>query len=154
MNTPETLTGRETMDSLKVHPDTVEHPRAMSLRLAIKEVSIAGDFAEFGVYKGRAAYRIESHMKGDRKLHLFDSFEGLPEDWTNNRKAGTFKLSPDEIPSFNPERVILHKGWFKDPCPPGRARPQRLSPSFTWSTRSSTSTISSAKARSCCSTNT
>jgi hypothetical protein len=37
-----------------------------------------GDFAEFGVYKGGSA-RMLAEVKGDRRLWLFDTFEGMPE---------------------------------------------------------------------------
>jgi hypothetical protein len=36
-----------------------------------------GDFAEFGVYRGGSA-RMLAEVKGDRKLWLFDTFEGMP----------------------------------------------------------------------------
>lgn len=37
-----------------------------------------GDFAECGVYKGGTA-RILAEIQPDRPLHLFDTFEGMPE---------------------------------------------------------------------------
>jgi len=109
--------GREIVDSLPVHPLAAERPRMGSLKAAIAAVSIPGDFAEFGVYRGRGANMIESLMTGKRKLHLFDSFEGLPENWTKNKVAGTFRLAAGEIPEFDSERVLVHKGWFKDTVP-------------------------------------
>lgn len=39
---------------------------------------LSGDIAEVGVYRGGSA-AIMAHFKGDRFLHLFDTFEGLPE---------------------------------------------------------------------------
>jgi Macrocin-O-methyltransferase (TylF) len=109
---------RELKESLKVYPEAPgERPRIASVRGAVSEVNIQGDYAQFGVFRGKTARYIESLMTGDRKLHLFDSFEGLPEDWTKNKKAGFFALSPDEIPTFDPERVVVHKGWFKDTVP-------------------------------------
>ncbi len=38
---------------------------------------LEGDFAEFGVYEGCSA-RLLCEVKGDRPLHLFDTFGGLP----------------------------------------------------------------------------
>src|SRR5215469_12251142 len=101
----------------KVHVPAIDNPRAASIYLAIGEVTLAGDYAEFGVYRGGSARLIHALMFGDRKLHLFDSFEGLPEDWTDSKKAGSFKLGPDEIPNFNSRRTVVHKGWFKDTVP-------------------------------------
>ena len=106
------------MNSLrKVHIPAIDNPRSTSIYLAIGEVTLAGDYAEFGVYRGGSARFIHTLMFGDRKLHLFDSFEGLPEDWTDAKKAGTFKLASDEIPNFNPRRTVVHKGWFKNTVP-------------------------------------
>lgn len=39
---------------------------------------LEGDFAEVGVYKGGSALII-SKVKGDKTLHLFDTFTGLPK---------------------------------------------------------------------------
>ena len=39
--------------------------------------ALDGDFAEFGVYQGCSA-RLLCEVKGDRPLHLFDTFGGLP----------------------------------------------------------------------------
>lgn len=66
------------------------------------------DCAEFGVYKGTTARYISQHCNG-RKLFLFDSFEGLPEDWNKHFKKGDFKLK--KIPRL-PKYAILYKGWF------------------------------------------
>lgn len=106
------------MRALRVHPDAdSEHPRGDAVRAALGEVAIGGDFAQFGVYRGKTARIIEKLMEGDRKLHLFDSFEGLPEDWMKRKPAGTFKIEQDEIPVFSSPRVVMHKGWFKDTVP-------------------------------------
>ena len=106
------------MNSLrKVHVPAIDNPRAISVYMAIGEVTLTGDYAEFGVYRGGCARLIHALMFGDRKLHLFDSFEGLPDDWTESKKAGAFRLEPDQIPTFNSRRAVLHKGWFKDTVP-------------------------------------
>jgi Macrocin-O-methyltransferase (TylF) len=112
-----TASGREIMKSLRVHDDARERPRKGSVLAAIHEVSTEGDYAQFGVFRGATARFIESHMTGARKLHLFDSFEGLPEDWIEGKEKGAFRLDPDRIPTFDSERVVVHKGWFKDTVP-------------------------------------
>ena len=38
-----------------------------------------GDFAEVGVYQGGSA-RVICEAKGSKRLRLFDTFSGLPED--------------------------------------------------------------------------
>ena len=66
------------------------------------------DCAEFGVYKGTTA-RYIANSCGKRNLYLFDSFEGLPQDWDKNYKKGDFRLK--KMPNL-PHRAIIYKGWF------------------------------------------
>lgn len=113
----ELRSGREILDSLPIHGATHGKRRGGAVRAALTEVRLPGDFAQFGVYKGGTARKIEAEMTGDRKLHLFDSFEGLPEDWTRKKPAGAFKLEAEDIPVFDSNRVVVHKGWFKDTVP-------------------------------------
>jgi hypothetical protein len=47
--------------------------------LAKTQSALAGDMAEVGVYEGATA-RLICEAKGDRTLHLFDTFCGLPPD--------------------------------------------------------------------------
>ena len=110
--------GKEVMNDLPTKKlPAFEAPRVTSIYGAFGEISLPGDFAEFGVHRGGSARLIDALMTGERRLHLFDSFEGLPEDWNTNRKKGSFKLSEDEIPKFNRKRVSIYKGWFKDTVP-------------------------------------
>lgn len=109
--------GREILDSLPVHEKAIEQPRRGAVAAAVGEVTVEGDFAQFGVYRGNTARIIESLMTGERKLHLFDSFEGLPEDWTKAKGKGAFRLSDEDIPIFDSPRAVMHKGWFKDTVP-------------------------------------
>ena len=64
--------------------------------------------AEFGVYKGTTARYIADNC-GYRQLYLFDSFEGLPQNWDRNYKKGDFKLK--RMPNL-PSKAIIYKGWF------------------------------------------
>lgn len=47
-----------------------------------------GDMAEVGVYRGGSA-KLICEAKGDRKLHLFDTFEGLPQVSNKDTHFGT-----------------------------------------------------------------
>ena len=67
------------------------------------------DCAEFGVYKGKTAKYISKET--ERTIFLFDSFDGLPEDWNNNFKKGDFRLK--QVPNL-PANSKLYKGLFKD----------------------------------------
>ena len=117
--------GHDTLNSLKIVHDDEFHRdedkyysyKIISLDAATREVSISGDFAQFGVYRGRCARRILRYLPKNSSLHLFDSFEGLPEDWIGSFKKGTFALPEEEIPVFNDKRVKIHKGWFTDSLP-------------------------------------
>jgi len=70
-----------------------------------------GAWAEFGVWKGDSARYLLTLMPTNSKLHLFDSFEGLPTDWIPGYPAGIFACSP---PVILDERVRMHIGLFSD----------------------------------------
>jgi hypothetical protein len=72
--------------------------------------SKGGIFAQFGVYKGESAKWILESNKCE-ELYLYDSFEGLPEDWNNKFKKGHFKC---DIPNFEDNRVIIYEGLFNE----------------------------------------
>jgi hypothetical protein len=117
----------------------------------IYDAGVEGDIAEFGTMTGTTAYVLARTMRhydvrqrtfgadGDRRyapktLHLFDSFEGLPEAtaeqdlrnahvasgvWGKGRCLG---LTAGELAGvcsrFVPaDRVRMHKGWFADTLP-------------------------------------
>lgn len=46
-------------------------------------------------------------------VHGFDSFQGLPEDWTHDRPAGTFSTAGTP-PADLPANAALHIGMFDD----------------------------------------
>jgi hypothetical protein len=73
-----------------------------------------GMILEFGVFKGRTITRI---AKGtNQTVYGFDSFEGLPEDWSGwKHPAGYFSLG-GQAPSV-PKNVTLIKGWFDTALP-------------------------------------
>jgi hypothetical protein len=66
-------------------------------------------YGEFGVYKGESANWLLGI--GCEKLYLYDSFDGLPSDWSSKFKKGHFKC---DTPTFNDERVVLVKGYFEN----------------------------------------
>ena len=74
----------------------------------------AGAVLEFGVADGGSIAEIAAVYKGT--VHGFDSFEGLPEDWSGHTEAaGTFDRG-GSLPKV-PKNVELHKGWFSDTLP-------------------------------------
>ena len=91
--------------------------KRISLDKVRSEIRIAGDFAEFGVWKGRCARWILEFLPEDSKLHLFDSFEGLPEHWVGHFSKGHFAVYKQRSPRFDDPRVRVVKGWFSESLP-------------------------------------
>ncbi|OHB57731.1 MAG: hypothetical protein A2173_03795 [Planctomycetes bacterium RBG_13_44_8b] len=86
---------------------------------------IEGDMVECGVYAGAQcaamALAVQKHQD-KRKIHLFDSFEGIPQAGPNDDPclSGESVSSIENTQHFmklwgiDPERLVYHKGWFKD----------------------------------------
>jgi O-methyltransferase len=74
---------------------------------------IPGDLAEAGVYKGTTAALMLS-ASHDKKIHLFDTFEGLP-DSENQFKMGGWAGSLGEVRrnlDAWSDRTVFHSGFF------------------------------------------
>jgi len=99
--------------------------RAELLDYALAQCAVQGLVLEFGVFRGDSLQMIAKRCAQD--VHGFDSFEGLPEDWTDGREKGRFSLG-GEPPPIKAPNAVLHKGWFQDTLPaflaahPGPAR--------------------------------
>lgn len=90
---------------------------------------IPREFVELGVYKGYRA-RLIHHYAPERKLHLFDTFEGFPEKSmiADKEKANnpiSKKLFSDtsveqveKLISPQNEHVKFHVGYFPETIPP------------------------------------
>jgi hypothetical protein len=86
---------------------------------AAAATKLAGDFAEVGVYRGGSA-KIICEVKGQRPLHLFDTFEGLPStgeyDWSF--EASQYAESLAEVKGYLEEgkypNVFFYKGLFPE----------------------------------------
>jgi predicted O-methyltransferase YrrM len=98
---------REAMPGARTFPDpsaTLAHALGLAPR--------GGMALEFGVYTG-TTLRAIAEARGDGRVHGFDSFQGLPEDWRAGFATGTFAVTePPEVPGA--ELVI---GWFADTLP-------------------------------------
>ncbi|MFQ5954483.1 MAG: tetratricopeptide repeat protein [Kiloniellales bacterium] len=83
-----------------------------------------GLYLEFGVYRGKSITFLAGLTR--RTLHGFDSFIGIPDDWTDDSPRGAYDAG-GELPRV-PANVRLHQGWFADSLPrfledhPGPAR--------------------------------
>ena len=88
---------------------------------------IEGEFAELGVYRGNTA-RLMHKYAPERKLHLFDTFEGFSERGASAEKRQTgdavsesqfSNTSVEGVKEFiDPNaNVTIYKGYFPDSAP-------------------------------------
>ena len=115
--------GRPLRIDLTDSPDFV---RFSSLELAADEIcsrGIQGEVAELGVYRGNFARKINEAFP-DRKLYLFDTFEGFAAkdarvDQEKGLSSGEQDFSETSAPFVlkrmpHPENCIVRKGIFPD----------------------------------------
>ncbi len=77
-----------------------------------------GAFAEVGVYEGSSA-RTTCEVKGDKELHLFDTFEGLPKSVEQDRgihRESQYACSLESVQKYleDYQDVFFYKGLFPD----------------------------------------
>jgi Macrocin-O-methyltransferase (TylF) len=88
--------------------------REALLEFALNQCTVEGLVMEFGVFRGDSLREIARRVKQD--VHGFDSFEGLPEDWTYFQKQGRFSLD-GQVPNFSEPNVRVRRGWFDQTLP-------------------------------------
>jgi hypothetical protein len=108
-------------DLRKIRAETellLEDIEAYHIYMAVKRTAkVPGDIAEVGVYRGGSA-KIICSAKGDRHLHLFDTFEGLPKveeiDMVWPFYEGKFAASFESVQAYLKEftNVFFYKGIF------------------------------------------
>lgn len=88
--------------------------------LAKQSLKIPGDFVECGVYQGGTA-RLLAHvlMGSGKKLHLFDTFMGMPladVKWDVHRKGDFYETSLEEVQAVvgHEDMVVFHKGFVPE----------------------------------------
>jgi predicted O-methyltransferase YrrM len=82
----------------------------------LKQKTINGIFAEFGVASGRSINYFSKHLPKNEKIYGFDSFEGLKEDFIGTfYSKGAFSQN-SKLPKVN-SNVVLVKGWFSETIP-------------------------------------
>lgn len=112
--------------ALEAHKFEVEHfadvqafdDQPALVRHTIESVDPRLDtWVELGVATGRSTrdiVRTAAELGRRPRLHAFDSFEGLPEDFIPGVEKGSFATEP---PTFVEENIELHVGWFRDTLP-------------------------------------
>jgi hypothetical protein len=90
--------------------------------LIAKVGNLIGDgevlYMEFGVYRGESIKQWSQLLKNSAsRLHGFDSFEGLPEEWDDHSAAALKKghfSTQGKVPEIADSRVEFFKGWFEN----------------------------------------
>ena len=91
-------------------------------------MQIPGDVVELGCFEGITSILMQktlNQFKAQKKLHVFDSFAGLPkkskEDGEIIFSAGSLKVTKERLinnfKSYSLQLPIIHEGWFKDTLP-------------------------------------
>ncbi|MEL7465997.1 MAG: TylF/MycF/NovP-related O-methyltransferase [Pseudomonadota bacterium] len=93
--------------------------RHQTLDAAVRMADDEGLYVEFGVHTG-GTITSTAKKKPHLKIWGFDSFEGLPENWSGAGKMkGAFSLG-GQMPEV-PDNVTLVKGWFDETIPKWKA---------------------------------
>lgn len=113
-----------------------EHEWIMSIRrklfliqCLLETNNVVGDVVEIGCYKGLNSVLIQTTLNicgSDKSLHLYDSFEGLPE-WTDKDRsfrisshypAGKFKAHPEDVienfKKYKLKEPTIHVGMIEE----------------------------------------
>lgn len=104
----------------------IDHRKLIQVRRFVMETNgLEGDLAELGVYRGGVARVIAHFMRPGSRLHLFDTFEGIPEDDAapGGHRKGDFATSFEEVQELLAGLpVTFYRGWFPGPLPPEGTR--------------------------------
>jgi len=110
-------------DSADFHckPNSVFEILAIAHQLyVLKSYGVEGDFAEFGCFKGFSSAMLSyACQQLGLRMHIFDSFEGLPPAEGSGYGVGDYAGSLEEV-TANVTRygavsvVEFHKGFFSD----------------------------------------
>jgi hypothetical protein len=111
----------KSVDYIEMHmPDAMGFDTQKELlAYCLDTTQASGHYLEFGVFTG-GTMRYMARRKPGQHFHGFDSFEGLPEEWSGFWLGKNAFSVDGRLPSV-PDNVTLHKGWFSDTLPPWRA---------------------------------
>ena len=85
------------------------------MEYAVKRVMPEGVVAEFGVNEGGSINHLAKLLK-HRTIDGFDSFQGLPENWSGNQMEAGYFNRGGKLPKVA-KNVVLHTGWFQESLP-------------------------------------
>lgn len=102
-------------------PNSVAEIMSIAHQLyVLNAYGIEGDFAEFGCFKGFSSSMLSfACQQLGVKMHIFDSFEGLPEakhsGYTEGDYAGSLEEVTENIRRMGAvDQVTFHKGFYAD----------------------------------------
>ena len=111
-----------------VKPYTLCDPQRIKSLINLSEYvnsrGIEGDFVECGTYKGGVSAVLSKYMGAGRRLHMYDSFEGLPEtseedglqaaNWVG-KCVGSVEDVKEVMRLVHTEddKYVIRKGWFE-----------------------------------------
>lgn len=121
---------------LSTYPIISDQIKRPALAVVLRELEqvlnqrVSGDIAEFGCYIGTTTLftrRVLDALgeSGNRQLHAYDSFAGLPEKTTADSSAAGLQFQGGELTVSKKQFLqefkhahlqppITHKAWFKD----------------------------------------
>ena len=85
------------------------------IEYALRTIAVDGHYLEFGVFTG-GTIRFIARRIGNRPIHGFDSFKGLPETWSGFSLGGKAFDVAGRLPRV-PNNVELHCGFFEESLP-------------------------------------
>ena len=121
-------------DIIDQNPGMTDVDRLVNLYWALSGVLVAkvpGEVVEIGCNKGGTSVflrMVMNHFDPHRELHVYDSFQGLPEPGPADQRAGGYSLSaglcaasPDDVRASFAQRdlapPVIHTGWFANSLP-------------------------------------
>ena len=103
-----------------------EHELEIILRELEKAISSEGHIVEFGCYVGTTSVPMAKRLAAtDKKLHVYDSFEGLPEKTAEDQSPAGLQFKSGELAASKKQLIknfkqaglplpIINKGWFNE----------------------------------------
>jgi O-methyltransferase len=117
---------------LREHGETVDADRLSYVRAELERViaeGVPGAVVELGCFRGAMTLWMRAvlvHLGDDRPIHVYDSFEGLPDTTEEDEivlPAATLAAGQDEVlatfAAWDQPPPHLHPGWFADTLPTG-----------------------------------
>jgi O-methyltransferase len=141
MTTDTATTGRTSLPELhawllREHGETVDPDRLHYVRAEVERVvaeGVPGPVVELGCFRGAMTVWIRAVLDSlgdDRPIHVFDSFEGLPESTEEDEivmPSAAMSASQQEFLAtwavWHGEPPVQHPGWFEDTLPTGLPEP-------------------------------